>query len=279
VTDLERRQVLDAIAAEVRTCTNCRLHQTRTNAVPGEGDPETEVVFVGEGPGFNEDRGGRPFIGRAGDLLVKLLASIGWRREEVFITNIVKCRPPDNRDPLPDEVAACAPYLRRQLEALDPAVVVTLGRHSMARFMPGARISQAHGTVRPVDPETGARDALVFAMYHPAAALRTPAIETESYADMAAVPIALLDARRRREEARAANLVADTSEPEAAPEQVSVAAPVAPVEVAVTPVLAPAPDPTVTAAPVAPVTPISPVPPPDRPADAADTATPQLTLF
>jgi DNA polymerase len=282
VTDPERRQVLDAIAAEVRTCTNCRLHQTRTNAVPGEGDPETEVVFVGEGPGFNEDRGGRPFIGRAGDLLVKLLASIGWRREEVFITNIVKCRPPDNRDPLPDEVAACAPYLRRQLEALDPAVVVTLGRHSMARFMPGARISQAHGTVRPVDPETGARDALVFAMYHPAAALRTPAIETESYADMAAVPIALLDARRRREEARAANLVADTSEPEAAPEQVSVAAPVAPVEVAVTPVLAPAPDPTVTAAPVAPVapvTPISPVPPPDRPADAADTATPQLTLF
>jgi DNA polymerase len=282
VTDLERRQVLDAIAAEVRACTNCRLHQTRTNAVPGEGDPETEVVFVGEGPGFNEDRGGRPFIGRAGDLLVKLLASIGWRREEVFITNIVKCRPPDNRDPLPDEVAACAPYLRRQLEALDPAVVVTLGRHSMARFMPGARISQAHGTVRPVDPETGARDALVFAMYHPAAALRTPAIETESYADMAAVPIALLDARRRREEARAANLVADTIEPEAAPEPVSVAAPVAPVEVAVTPVLAPAPDPTVTAAPVAPVapvTPISPVPPPDRPADAADTATPQLTLF
>jgi DNA polymerase len=96
-------------------------------------------------------------------------------------------------------VAACAPYLRRQLEVLDPAVIVTLGRHSMARFMPGARISQAHGTLRSVDPETGARDALVFAMYHPAAALRTPAIEVESYADMAGVPLALLDARRRRE--------------------------------------------------------------------------------
>jgi len=202
VTDVERRQALEAIAAEVRACTNCRLHETRTKAVPGEGDPETEVVFVGEGPGFNEDRGGRPFIGRAGDLLVKLLASIGWRREEVFITNIVKCRPPDNRDPQPDEIAACAPYLRRQLEALDPAVIVTLGRHSMARFMPGARISQAHGTVRPVDPETGAREALVFAMYHPAAALRTPAIEGESYADVAGVPVALLDARRRREAAR-----------------------------------------------------------------------------
>ena len=199
MTDVERQQALEAIAAEVRVCTKCRLHETRTLAVPGEGDPETEVVFVGEGPGFNEDRGGRPFIGRAGDLLVKLLASIGWRREEVFITNSVKCRPPDNRDPQPDEIAACAPYLRRQLEVLDPAIVVTLGRHSMARFMPGARISSAHGTVRPVDPETGAREALVFAMYHPAAALRTPAIEVDSYADIAGVPLALIDARRRRE--------------------------------------------------------------------------------
>jgi DNA polymerase len=199
VTDVERRVALEAIAAEVRACTNCRLHETRTKAVPGEGDPETEVVFVGEGPGFNEDRQGRPFVGRAGDLLVKLLASIGWRREDVFITNVVKCRPPDNRDPQPDEIAACAPFLRRQLEVLDPAVVVTLGRYSMGTFMPGARISQAHGTVRPVDSATGAASALVFAMYHPAAALRTPAIERESYADIAAVPSALIDARRRRE--------------------------------------------------------------------------------
>jgi DNA polymerase len=201
VTDVERRVALEAIATEVRACTNCRLHETRTKAVPGEGDPETEVVFVGEGPGFNEDRQGRPFVGRAGDLLVKLLASIGWRREDVFITNVVKCRPPDNRDPQPDEIAACAPFLRRQLEVLDPAVVVTLGRYSMGTFMPGARISQAHGTVRPIDPATGAASALVFAMYHPAAALRTPAIERESYADIAAVPSALIDARRRREAA------------------------------------------------------------------------------
>jgi DNA polymerase len=157
------------------------------------------VVFVGEGPGFNEDREGRPFIGRAGDLLVKLLASIGWRREDVFITNVVKCRPPDNRDPQPDEIAACAPYLRRQLELLDPALVVTLGRFSMGTFMPGAKISQAHGSVRPVDPATGARDATVFAMYHPAAALRTQAIERESYADIATVPAALIESRRRRE--------------------------------------------------------------------------------
>lgn len=201
MTDAERRSALEAIAAEVRACTNCRLHQTRTRAVPGEGDPETEVVFVGEGPGFNEDREGRPFIGRAGDLLVKLLASIGWRREDVFITNVVKCRPPDNRDPQPDEIAACAPFLRRQLEVLDPAVIVTLGRFSMGTFMPGARISQAHGTIRPVDPATGASSALAFAMYHPAAALRTPAIERESYADIANVPATLLEARRRREPA------------------------------------------------------------------------------
>ncbi len=267
MTDLERRQVLDAIAAEVRVCTNCRLHETRTNAVPGEGDPETEVVFVGEGPGFNEDRGGRPFIGRAGDLLVKLLASIGWRREEVFITNIVKCRPPENRDPLPDEVAACAPYLHRQLAALDPAVIVTLGRHSMARFMPGARISQAHGTVRPVDPETGAQDALVFAMYHPAAALRTGAIEAESYADIAGVPIALLDARRRRETARVQR--------ETAARPVD-ATPATAVPVAATPAAPAEPTTTPDGSDRVGVTADSQLDPSARP---GETTTPQLTLF
>ncbi|HEX6868018.1 MAG TPA: uracil-DNA glycosylase, partial [Candidatus Limnocylindrales bacterium] len=180
MTDAERRTALEAIATEVRDCTRCRLHETRTKAVPGEGDPSTEVVFIGEGPGQNEDLEGRPFVGRAGGLLVNLLGHIGWTRDDVFITNIVKCRPPGNRDPEPDEVAACAPYLHRQLEVLDPAVIVTLGRHSMGRFMPGARISQAHGTTGPVDPSTGASDATVFAMYHPAAALRTPSIERES---------------------------------------------------------------------------------------------------
>lgn len=198
MTDAERRAALEAIADEVRVCTRCRLHQTRTNAVPGEGDPSTEVVVIGEGPGQNEDIEGRPFVGRAGGLLVRLLGHIGWTRQDVFITNIVKCRPPGNRDPEPDEVAACAPFLRRQLETLDPAVIVTLGRHSMGRFMPGSRISQAHGTMRPVDPATGAADALVFAMYHPAAALRTPAIERESYDDVARVPTALIASRERR---------------------------------------------------------------------------------
>ena len=204
VTDAERRAALEAIAAEVRDCTRCRLHATRTHAVPGEGDAATEVVFIGEGPGQNEDLEGRPFVGRAGGLLVNLLGHIGWTRDDVFITNIVKCRPPGNRDPEPDEVAACAPYLQRQLEALDPAVIVTLGRHSMGRFMPGARISQAHGTTAPVDPVAGAHDATVFAMYHPAAALRTPAIEQDSYEDVARIPSVLIESRERRRQNRLA---------------------------------------------------------------------------
>ena len=198
MTHAERRAALEAIAAEVRTCTACRLAQGRTNAVPGEGSPDTEVVFIGEGPGFNEDRLGRPFVGRAGDLLVKFLRSIEWRREDVFITNVVKCRPPDNRDPEPDEVAACAPYLRRQLEVLDPAMIVTLGRHSMGRFMPGARISQAHGTTGVVDPASGASDATAFALFHPAAALRSTEVERQSFEDVSRIPSALLEARARR---------------------------------------------------------------------------------
>jgi len=198
VTPDERRRDLEAIAAEVRACTRCRLHATRTNAVPGEGEFETDVVFVGEGPGFNEDRLGRPFVGRAGDLLVKLLARLGWRRSEVFITNVVKCRPPDNRDPEPDEIAACLPYLRRQLEILDPALVVTLGRHSLGRFRPGARIGATHVTFAPAAPETGATDALTYALYHPAAALRSTEVERQSFDDMAGLPAALIEARRRR---------------------------------------------------------------------------------
>ncbi len=148
---------------------------------------------------MHEDREGRPFVGRAGDLLVRFLAGIGWQREEVFITNVVKCRPPDNRDPEPDEIAACRPYLERQLATLDPALIVTLGRHSMSRFIPGAKISQAHGTLHPVDPESGASAAMVYAMYHPAAALRSSEVERQSYDDAAGIPAALLEARRRRD--------------------------------------------------------------------------------
>ena len=149
-------------------------HGTRTQAVPGEGDPDTEVVFVGEGPGYNEDRQGRPFVGRAGGLLTELLGSLGWKRDEVFITNVVKCRPPGNRDPEPDEIAACAPYLRRQLEMLDPALVVTLGRllagpvHARRAHLAGPRHDPAgrpgdrrrkRDGLRPLPPGRGAADA------------------------------------------------------------------------------------------------------------------------
>lgn len=193
-----RRAALASIDDEVRSCTRCRLAAGRTHAVPGEGSPDTEVVFVGEGPGQHEDEQGRPFVGAAGSLLTDLLRSIGWRRDEVYITNVVKCRPPGNRDPEPDEIAACAPYLARQLAALDPAVVVTLGRFSLATFMPGARIGAAHGTTRPIDPATGAPDAAAFALYHPAAAFRQASLRDTLFEDMAILPQVLMDSRARR---------------------------------------------------------------------------------
>jgi DNA polymerase len=174
-------------------------------------------VLVGEGPGQNEDLQGRPFVGAAGGFLDELLGVVGWRRDEVYITNVVKCRPPGNRDPEPDEIAACAPWLRRQLEVLDPALVVTLGRFSMQTFLPGSRIGQAHGTMRPVDPATGARDALAYAMYHPAAAFRQQSLRETLKVDMLGVPDALTRARERRAEA--------ASVPAAAPDVAAVPVP------------------------------------------------------
>ncbi len=216
MTSEERKAALDAIAAEVRVCDRCRLSQGRTMAVPGEGSPDTEVVFVGEGPGQNEDRQGRPFVGAAGTLLDELLGMVEWRREDVFITNVVKCRPPHNRDPEPDEMAACAPYLRRQLEALDPALLITLGRFSLQMFMPGDRISRVHGTERAVDPSTGAPAAVGYAMYHPAAALRQGALKETMQRDMAAVPEVLLRARAGRNPAQPATTEPATPPAEAA---------------------------------------------------------------
>ncbi len=198
MTLVDRGSALTAIADEVRVCRRCRLAEQRTHAVPGEGSPDTEVVFVGEGPGSNEDQQGRPFVGAAGTFLDELIGAVGWRRSDVFITNVVKCRPPGNRDPEPDEMAACAPFLRRQLEALDPALVVTLGRFSLGTFMPGTRISQVHGTGRPVDPTTGARAAQAYAMYHPAAALRQGALKETMRDDMSRVPAVLIASREAR---------------------------------------------------------------------------------
>jgi DNA polymerase len=185
---------LEAIAQEVRTCTDCELCRGRTNAVPGVGDPHARVMLIGEGPGFNEDKVGLPFVGQAGKLLTELLEHAGLTREDVFITNVVKCRPPGNRDPLPDEIAACATYLDRQIEAINPDVVVTLGRFSMARWFTGQRISHIHGKPKKFG------DRLIVPMYHPAAALHQRAILPDIQADFRQLPVHLAVVEEERAE-------------------------------------------------------------------------------
>ena len=190
---------LDLIGADVRACRRCKLCETRTRGVPGEGSPNAEILFIGEGPGFNEDQQGRPFVGAAGQLLTEMLGVIGVRREEVFITNVVRCRPPGNRDPLPDELAACDVYTQRQIALLDPKVIVTLGRYSMARFIGQGAMRDLHGRTREWNGIT------CLAMYHPAAILRTPTVEMRRmYADdFRKIPPLLAEARQRRAAAAA----------------------------------------------------------------------------
>ena len=156
----------DALERRVNACTRCTLSQKRTNAVPGEGSRSADVVFVGEGPGFHEDQQGRPFVGPAGRLLDELLASVGLDRKDVYITNMIKCRPPNNRDPLPGEIEACKPYLDEQIEMIAPKVVVALGRYSFSKFFPDEPIGKARGKPRRWN------GLIVYPMYHPAAALR-----------------------------------------------------------------------------------------------------------
>jgi DNA polymerase len=204
--------LLQAIAEEIRGCTRCPLAAGRTLTVPGEGNPISDVLLVGEGPGAREDATGRPFVGPAGQLLEELLASIGWARADVFIANIVKCRPPGNRDPEPDEIAACHPFLERQERALDAALIVTLGRHSLQRYLPGARISSVHGQLR----RQGGRH--VFPMYHPAAALHQSSLRDTLFRDVRGLPAALLAAREALEAERLASVrsleaVPPTAEP------------------------------------------------------------------
>jgi uracil-DNA glycosylase len=180
---------MQELEAQVRTCQLCRLSKTRTKAVPGEGNPWAEVMFIGEGPGFHEDKQGRPFVGAAGQFLNELLSLAGLDRRTVYIANVVKCRPPNNRDPNPDEIAACAPYLERQIALINPRVIVTLGRYSMARFFPGERISQIHGTARLVDGR------LCVAMYHPAAGLHQASLADIIRSDFRKLPVFLEQAR------------------------------------------------------------------------------------
>jgi DNA polymerase len=195
--------------ATIRQCPLCDLSKTRTKAVPGEGPLDAELLFVGEGPGFHEDRQGRPFVGAAGQFLDTMLAGIGLDRQRVFITNVVKCRPPNNRDPLPAEIAACAPYLDQQIALIDPLLIVTLGRHSMARFFPGEKISGIHGTARLVEGRT------IVALYHPAAALHQQSLRNTLEEDFRKLPRYIEEARGRSRQAQ------DSAPPDGPPRQLS----------------------------------------------------------
>lgn len=173
---------LEMLATEVTQCTRCLLHQGRTKAVPGEGLENADIMFIGEAPGFHEDQQGRPFVGSSGKFLEELLASIGLEREDVFIANVIKCRPPGNRDPLPEEIEACKSFLDRQIALVKPKLVVTLGRFSMARAFPKARISRIHGQPRKIE------GILYYPMYHPAAALHQPSLRRTIEEDMHQIP-------------------------------------------------------------------------------------------
>lgn len=174
---------LQAIAQEIAVCRKCDLAKSRNRTVPGEGNSDADVVFVGEAPGWYEDQQGRPFVGPAGKLLEELLQSISLNRSDVFITNVVKCRPPQNRDPLPEEIDACSDYLERQLARIKPKLIVTLGRHSMSRFCPpGKTIRELHGTTFVKN------GVLCYAMYHPAAALHQPSLRRTIEQDVQRIP-------------------------------------------------------------------------------------------
>lgn len=196
MTAIRADDSLGQVASEVKVCPLCELCRSRTHAVPGEGNPEARVMLIGEGPGWHEDQQGKPFVGASGKFLSELLANAGLSREEVFITNVVKCRPPGNRDPLPDEIQACSGYLERQIDLIDPDVIVTLGRFSMSRFFPGEKISKIHGAPK----EIGKR--LVVPMYHPAAALHQGALKATIQEDFDTLPRLLADRERARESSR-----------------------------------------------------------------------------
>ena len=173
---------LAVVENRVRKCQLCSLAETRKNSVPGFGKPDADIMLIGEGPGHHENEQGLPFVGAAGKLLDDLLASIELKREDVYITNVVKCRPPGNRDPQVEEIDACRPYLESQIELIDPRVIVTLGRFSMARWFPGVRISDIHGQPKHI----GSR--MVVPMFHPAAALHQPKYRPMLYEDFKRLP-------------------------------------------------------------------------------------------
>jgi DNA polymerase len=196
---MNSEEILKQVAQEVTVCKKCILHNSRKRAVPGEGPANAPIMFIGEGPGFYENESGRPFVGQAGKFLEELLAGIGLKREDVFIANVVKCRPPANRDPLPDELTACSDYLERQIQAINPPVIVTLGRFSMARFLPNAKISDVHGQAYHIKDRSSSdenvRTRLIVPMFHPAAALHQPSLRPMVERDFSRLPELIAQAK------------------------------------------------------------------------------------
>jgi uracil-DNA glycosylase len=190
---MSKEDLLAEIAAEIAICERCGLCKGRKNAVPGAGKADAEVLFIGEGPGHHENEQGLPFVGNAGKFLTAMLNAAGYEREDVFITNVVKCRPPSNRDPLPDELVSCAGYLDRQIEIIDPIIIVTLGRYSMARYYDNAKISQIHGKPK------WAKGRLIIPMFHPAAALHQPALRKTVEQDFSLLPHWIGKVKEKRE--------------------------------------------------------------------------------
>ncbi len=178
---------LSELNEQLAGCQRCQLARYRNKVVPGEGAEDAEIMFIGEAPGWYEDQQGRPFVGPAGKFLDQLLASIELRREQVYIANVIKCRPPSNRDPLPTEIESCNSWLERQIDIIQPRMIVTLGRYSMAKFFPGKSISRIHGTAQVSD------NIIYYAMYHPAAALHQQRLREAIETDMLRIPVLLAE--------------------------------------------------------------------------------------
>ena len=179
---------LKSLYSEISACQRCSLGRSRTKSVPGEGPEDAAIMFIGEAPGFHEDQQGRPFVGAAGHFLEELLASINMTRRDVYICNVIKCRPPGNRDPMPNEIQACAEYLQKQIAHIKPRLIVTLGRYSMANYFPQVSISKIHGQAKRVG------GVLVLPLYHPAAALHQPRYKADIEADFKKIPVLLKEA-------------------------------------------------------------------------------------
>jgi uracil-DNA glycosylase family 4 len=207
------QESLNKLADEISACVKCILHETRKKSVPGDGPATAEIMFIGEGPGSHENEQGHPFVGASGKFLDQLLAQAGVTRTAVFVCNVVKCRPPENRDPLPDEIAACDAHLEAQIRIINPSIIVTLGRISMNKFIPGAKITAVHGQMRKVG------DRFVIPMFHPAAALHQAALKPAILADFAKLPDQLKEARAAL--GKSAPLVSGRKKDEDKPEQLN----------------------------------------------------------